>query len=240
MARIDSRGSNVAAAPGRGRGAGRAARGRRRCAPGMTLHAGEAPAGRRRGRRQGGRARSPRRPGACELGAWVALGYLHRNVEAPGPGPGALGRRRRRLAPGPGRAAAARRRRRAPSRADGVAAPVPARSSRGGRRTAVLLAAGVGLRAGGGGDHAVHLAGRHPDGAPDRRAGGARRRPLALACPAARGRSAGPGPHPYRAWVVAARRRRRVGAGRVRRPGQPGRPPDPELHGRRASTATTC
>ena len=47
---------------------------------------------------------------------------------------------------------------------------------------------------------------------------------------AAAGGTAG---HPYRAWVALLGGDRRVGAGPVRRPGQPGRPPDPELHGRR-------
>ncbi len=50
----------------------------------MTLHAGEAPAG--------DGAADDKVVGtvtsaawSVELGAWVALGYLHRSVEAPGP-----------------------------------------------------------------------------------------------------------------------------------------------------------
>ena len=52
--------------------------------PGMTLHAGEAP--------EGDAAAEDKVVGtltsaawSVELGAWVALGYLHRNVAAPGP-----------------------------------------------------------------------------------------------------------------------------------------------------------
>jgi glycine cleavage system aminomethyltransferase T len=52
--------------------------------PGMTLHAGDAPAG--------DSAADDKVVGtitsaawSAELGAWAALGYLHRNVEAPGP-----------------------------------------------------------------------------------------------------------------------------------------------------------
>jgi folate-binding protein YgfZ len=52
--------------------------------PGMTLHAGDAPAG--------DGAADDKVVGtitsaawSAELGAWAALGYLHRNVEAPGP-----------------------------------------------------------------------------------------------------------------------------------------------------------
>jgi folate-binding protein YgfZ len=82
VARIDSRGSNVPrrlvgiVAP-EGPGA------EQRLAAGMTLHAGEAPAG--------GGAADDKVVGtitsaawSVELGAWVALGYLHRSVEAPG------------------------------------------------------------------------------------------------------------------------------------------------------------
>ena len=83
VARIDSRGSNVArrlvgvvapagAAEGDALGAG------------MTLHAGEAP--------PGDGAADDKVAGtvtsaawSVELGAWAALGYLHRTVEAPGP-----------------------------------------------------------------------------------------------------------------------------------------------------------
>jgi len=82
VARIDSRGSNVArrlvgiVAPG---GPGEGALGR-----GMTLHAGEAP--------PGDGAADDKVVGtvtsaawSVELGGWAALGYLHRSAEAPGP-----------------------------------------------------------------------------------------------------------------------------------------------------------
>ena len=90
VARIDSRGSNVArrlvgiVAPGDppgndGGGAAVVA-----LARGMTLHGGGAPAG--------DGAADDKVVGtitsaawSVELGAWVALGYLHRTVEAPGP-----------------------------------------------------------------------------------------------------------------------------------------------------------
>ncbi len=82
VARIDSRGSNVArrlvgiVAPG-GPGEGALARG-------MTLHGGEPP--------PGDGAADDKVVGtvtsaawSVELGGWAALGYLHRNLEAPGP-----------------------------------------------------------------------------------------------------------------------------------------------------------
>jgi folate-binding protein YgfZ len=99
VARIDSRGSNVArrlvgvVAPpgsadgegdGEGDGDGDGEGGSAALARGMTLHAGEAPAG--------DGAADDKVVGtvtsaawSAELRAWVALGYLHRNVEAPGP-----------------------------------------------------------------------------------------------------------------------------------------------------------
>jgi len=89
VARIDSRGSKVArrlvgvVAPGDPPvtgGGGMAAA----LARGMTLHAGPPP--------PGDGAADDKVVGtitsaawSAELGAWVALGYLHRNVEAPGP-----------------------------------------------------------------------------------------------------------------------------------------------------------
>jgi len=89
VARIDSRGSNVArrlvgvVAPGdlaTTGGAGPAAP----LARGMTLHGGPPP--------PGDGAADDKVAGtitsaawSAELGAWVALGYLHRNTEAPGP-----------------------------------------------------------------------------------------------------------------------------------------------------------
>jgi folate-binding protein YgfZ len=86
VARLDSRGSNVArrlvgvVAP-----AGEEAQAPAPAlARGMTLHAGDAPAGDAPAEDKvvgtiTSAAWSP------ELGAWVALGYLHRSVEAPGP-----------------------------------------------------------------------------------------------------------------------------------------------------------
>jgi len=84
VARIDARGTNVprrlvgVVAPGE-RAAVPAPLG-----PGMTLHAGEPPAG--------DGAADDKVVGtitsaawSVELGSWVALGYLHRRVEAPGP-----------------------------------------------------------------------------------------------------------------------------------------------------------
>ena len=58
-----------------------------RLSVGMTLHARRPAAGRRRrcgGRQGGGRHRDFERLSA-ELGAWVALGYLHRSIDVPGP-----------------------------------------------------------------------------------------------------------------------------------------------------------
>jgi folate-binding protein YgfZ len=84
VARLDSRGSNVArrlvgvVAPAGPPGDGAA------LARGMTLHGGDAP--------PGDGAADDKVVGtvtsaawSVELGAWVALGYLHRSVEAPGP-----------------------------------------------------------------------------------------------------------------------------------------------------------
>jgi folate-binding protein YgfZ len=92
VARIDSRGSNVARrlvgvvvpqGAGDGGGDGGSGSGSPALARGMTLHAGEAPAG--------DGAADDKVVGtvtsaawSVELGAWAALGYLHRNVEAPG------------------------------------------------------------------------------------------------------------------------------------------------------------
>ncbi len=86
VARIDSRGSKVArrlvgvVAPGRPPGEG----GGVTLARGMTLHAGAPP--------PGDGAADDKVVGtitsaawSVELGAWAALGYLHRNVEAPAP-----------------------------------------------------------------------------------------------------------------------------------------------------------
>jgi folate-binding protein YgfZ len=80
VARLDSRGSNVArrlvgvVAPD---GAPALARG-------MTLHAGDAPLGDAPAEdKVAGSITSA--AWSAELGAWVALGYLHRSVEAPGP-----------------------------------------------------------------------------------------------------------------------------------------------------------
>lgn len=83
VARIDSRGGNV---PRRlvGIVAPKGAPDGEALSPGMTLHAGDAPAG-------DGPAEDKvvgtltSAAWSAELGAWVALGYLHRNVEAPGP-----------------------------------------------------------------------------------------------------------------------------------------------------------
>ena len=173
-----------------------------------------------------------------ELGAWVALGYLHRSVEAPGPvrvrsGDGVGGSRPARVAP----AALLGRPAPTPSRAErngrtgarSGAADRPGRPQR--RRSRSLVAAG-GLRAGRGGHDGLHRAGRHRDGAPDRRpgrpgawcAGRCVPRPLRRSA-----RTAGPS---LAGLGRPLRRGRGVGAGRVRRPGQPGRPPDAELHGR--------
>jgi tRNA-modifying protein YgfZ len=84
VARLDSRGSNVArrlvgvVGPA---GAGAAAPPLSR---GMTLHAGDAPAADApAGDKVVGSITSA--AWSAELGAWVALGYLHRSVDAPGP-----------------------------------------------------------------------------------------------------------------------------------------------------------
>jgi tRNA-modifying protein YgfZ len=82
VARLDSRGSNV---PRRLVGVvGPAGDAEPPLTRGMTLHAGDAPAG--------DAAAEDKVMGtltsaawSSELGAWAALGYLHRNVEAPGP-----------------------------------------------------------------------------------------------------------------------------------------------------------
>jgi len=83
VARIDARGSNV---PRRLVGilAPTGPEAEQLLAPGMTLHAGEAPTG--------AGAADDKVVGtvtsaawSVEMGAWVALGYLHRSVEAPGP-----------------------------------------------------------------------------------------------------------------------------------------------------------
>jgi tRNA-modifying protein YgfZ len=81
VARIDSRGSNVArrlvgiVAP-----AGEVTP----LSRGMTVHGGDAPAGDGAAEdKVAGTITSA--AWSVELGAWVALGYLHRNVEAPGP-----------------------------------------------------------------------------------------------------------------------------------------------------------
>jgi tRNA-modifying protein YgfZ len=85
VARLDSRGSNVArrlvgvVAPAEA-GAGASPL----LARGMTLHAGEAPAGDTPADdKVVGSITSA--AWSAELGAWVALGYLHRSVDAPGP-----------------------------------------------------------------------------------------------------------------------------------------------------------
>ena len=83
VARIDSRGGNV---PRRlvGLVAPSGPPESDSLSPGMTLHAGDAPAG-------DGAAEDKvvgtitSAAWSAELGAWAALGYLHRNVEAPGP-----------------------------------------------------------------------------------------------------------------------------------------------------------
>ena len=82
VARLDSRGSKVArrlvgvAAPAGETGPA--------LARGMTLHAGDAPAGDAPAEdKVVGSITSA--AWSAELGAWVALGYLHRGVDAPGP-----------------------------------------------------------------------------------------------------------------------------------------------------------
>jgi tRNA-modifying protein YgfZ len=81
VARIDARGSNV---PRRLVGVVAPAGADAPLSRGMTLHGGEAP--------PGDGAAADKVAGSltsaawsAELGAWVALGYLHRTVEAPGP-----------------------------------------------------------------------------------------------------------------------------------------------------------
>jgi tRNA-modifying protein YgfZ len=82
VARIDSRGSNVAR-----RLVGIVAPAGEDTSPltrGMTLHGGEAPAGDGAAEdKVAGTITSA--AWSVELGAWVGLGYLQRNVEAPGP-----------------------------------------------------------------------------------------------------------------------------------------------------------
>ncbi len=81
VARIDSRGSNVAR---RLVGVVAPAGDDTPLSRGMTLHGGEAPAGDgAAGDKVAGTITSA--AWSTELAAWVALGYLHRNVEAPGP-----------------------------------------------------------------------------------------------------------------------------------------------------------
>ena len=83
VARIDSRGSNV---PRRlvGIVASGESESEAPLAPGMTLHAGENPAGDgAAGDKVAGTVTSA--AWSVELGAWVALAFLHRSVEAPGP-----------------------------------------------------------------------------------------------------------------------------------------------------------
>jgi tRNA-modifying protein YgfZ len=85
VARIDSRGSNVArrlvgvVAPQDPGGADGDP-----LARGMTLHAGDAPPGDAAAEdKVAGTVTSAAR--SSELGAWIALAYLHRSVDAPGP-----------------------------------------------------------------------------------------------------------------------------------------------------------
>jgi folate-binding protein YgfZ len=81
VARIDSRGSNVAR---RLVGVVAPAGEDTQLTRGMTLHGGEVPAGDgAAGDKVAGTITSA--AWSTELGAWVALGYLHRSVEAPGP-----------------------------------------------------------------------------------------------------------------------------------------------------------
>ena len=81
VARLDSRGSKVAR---RLVGVVAPEGGDVPLARGMTLHGGEAPAGDGAAEdKVAGTITSA--AWSVELGAWVALGYLHRNVEAPGP-----------------------------------------------------------------------------------------------------------------------------------------------------------
>ena len=102
-----------------------AARGRQPLARGMTLHGGEAPAG-------DGAAEDKvvgtitSAAWSAELGAWVALGYLQRSVEAPGPS--VCARATASAAREPARASPAARRPTRPraTRLRRTAAPVPA------------------------------------------------------------------------------------------------------------------
>jgi tRNA-modifying protein YgfZ len=81
VARIDSRGSNVAR---RLVGIVAPAGEDTPLTRGMTVHGGDAPAGDGAAEdKVAGTITSA--AWSVELGAWVALGYLHRNVEAPGP-----------------------------------------------------------------------------------------------------------------------------------------------------------
>ena len=81
VARLDSRGSNV---PRRLVGVVAPPGDERPLTRGMTVHGGDAPAG-------DGAAEDKvvgsitSAAWSSELGAWVALGYLHRSVDAPGP-----------------------------------------------------------------------------------------------------------------------------------------------------------
>ena len=235
VARIDSRGSNVARRlvgivapgdpPGKDGGAAIAA-----LARGMTLHARRGARRRRRGGRQGGRHHHvgglERRAGSLG-GARVPA--PHRR--GPRAGEGALGRRPGRVVAGAGRAAAAGRcgRGQLRGRPDRGRAGAPWRLAH--CRAARLRR---GLCIGGGGDPSVHRAGRSADRPPDRPAGRARRGPLAPAAPSAPG-VVGAGAAPSLPGVGgAARRRGGLGAGRVPRPGQPGPAPDAQFHGRRA------
>ncbi len=84
VARLDARGSNVArrlvgvvAPPGDPEGKAPL------LAPGMTLHGGDPPDGGVAGDKVAGSVTSA--AWSIELGSWVALGYLHRSVVAPGP-----------------------------------------------------------------------------------------------------------------------------------------------------------
>jgi tRNA-modifying protein YgfZ len=93
VARIDSRGSNVARrlvgvvaseTPEGPDAPGTATAGRDPLARGMTLHAGDAPPGDAPAEdKVVGTVTSAAR--SSELGTWIALAYLHRSVDAPGP-----------------------------------------------------------------------------------------------------------------------------------------------------------
>ena len=90
-----------------------------------------------------------------------------------------------------------------------------------------------GLRPGRGRHHRLHPLGQHRHRAADRGARRPGRHSLAAPPPATPGRL-GPGGDaaPLAGLGHPLRRAGAVGAGRVRRPGQPGRPPDAELHDR--------